>query len=137
MKGKIFKNENGEWLLKYEENVQIYPSSGRDFQGNEQYGWVEKILPFIPLKKDASLYKEGQSHYFEKSTIYIEPPESIHCNRGYDKPVAMEIPPPKIYSQNDIEPMLKFLRIIADGREIDGYAWREANELLLTFDKKE
>lgn len=42
-----------------------------------------------------------------------------------------------IYTEEQINPVIKFLKRIAEGADVNNYAWREANELLLTLEEPE
>jgi len=62
--------QNNTWFVKYKSYEQTYPRSGRDIQGNEEYEWIEKILP-IDINRDSKLqmiltqnFKQGKKVKF-------------------------------------------------------------------------
>lgn len=85
MKGKLkydISGHVGTWVVEYQIMEQTYPRSGRDMQGNEQYGNVDKVLP-LETDGTQTLFS-GEEVEFEIISVYVEPDDSIHCNRGAD-----------------------------------------------------
>ena len=80
------KKINEQWFVEYKKYEQTYPRSGRDAQGNEKYDWIQKQLE-VYNPKNLTL-EEDKVIIFEEYQLYVEPPATIHSNRGGYKQVA-------------------------------------------------
>jgi hypothetical protein len=82
----VLKQQNDKWFVEYKKYEQVYPRSGRDAQGNEQYDWVIKQLEVY--NPNNLTLEEDKNIMFEDYDLYVEPPPTIHSNRGGFKKVA-------------------------------------------------
>jgi len=73
MKGTLTKTQNG-WRVN--ETLPVHPDCLKEQTGTA-FIWND------------SVYRDGDKVEFEIQTIYVEPADSIHCNRGDDVVHAM------------------------------------------------
>jgi hypothetical protein len=73
MKGTLTKTQNG-WRVN--QTLPVHPDCLKE-QTESAFIWND------------SVYRDGDQVEFETRTIYVEPDDSIHCNRGGDVVYAM------------------------------------------------
>jgi hypothetical protein len=88
--GILHQEEDGKWVVLYKKHEQVYPRSGKDIGGNEIWDFVEHKVPVEDNKE--VLFKEKKEVNFTLENFYVEPPSSIHSNRGDFIKIARIVP---------------------------------------------
>lgn len=109
MKGTLH-NQDNIWVVRYMMTELTQPPHKKGVFGvTRRTSVLHKGLPLHPgpwplpegiLIDD--ILVEGKEVEFEIKEVYVEPDESIHCNRGADVKYAKLIFPEKTWTWNDI-----------------------------------
>lgn len=105
MKGTLTKKINGTWVVRVQSTDQ-HPSPSVVEHGKEYLLHPDDHIDYVLDNNGYFYFHDGKEVEFEVVNVYVEPSDSIHCNRGDDIPHAKlinQVPDVRKMVEDDVE----------------------------------